>query len=248
MKNENNVIKFISAKEVTEVPLAFQLDHAPATEVERDVVQQLQNQGIVVLIRPGKPHERAPLEMSSADLPADLQAIKDRWARATPGPWGWFGHVGHGKDMSTNIRLSSRKNGDSVMIFRRVQKTNAGQPYFQHPDPNKGVMVGARNFAQHEQLYRTHINGINHPDAQAIASAPEDVRVLLHEVDRLRAQVPSWTPITQPPAESGTYLVIMAGFPVVLFYNAEEGFWDDDEQTDALVTHWMPILKTPEDA
>ncbi|GEM48812.1 hypothetical protein [Deinococcus cellulosilyticus] len=181
-------------------------------------------------------------------LPTEIQAIKDRWSKATKGPWQWSGYVSRDSLKQTDINLTTTWGGRRVvMMFERVGFRDA-QPWFQPQPGDLGMQPGRDLVKQDPETGSGHISGINHPDAEAIAHAPEDVRMLLQEVDRLRAQVPSWTPITQPPAESGTYLVIMSGFPVVLFYNAEEGFWDDDEQTDALVTHWMPILPTPEDA
>ncbi|WP_034340783.1 hypothetical protein [Deinococcus misasensis] len=115
-----------------------------------------------------------------------IQAIRERWQKATPGPWGWRGHVGHDQDPMTEIRLTSLRNGNFVMDFQCVERTGYAQPRFQSLGPGMCIMAPARSFAQHEVHYRTHINGINHPDAEAIAAAPEDVRVLLETLDLLK--------------------------------------------------------------
>ncbi|GEM44802.1 hypothetical protein [Deinococcus cellulosilyticus] len=118
---------------------------------------------------------------TTAPSSATIQAIRERWARATPGPWGWFGHVSR-TSKHTAIRLSSKANGNIVMDFKRVGKTNDAQPRFGRND----LLVGAREFVKYEVGYREQIDAIDHPDAKAIAAAPEDVRTLLEALEVCR--------------------------------------------------------------
>ncbi|GEM48811.1 hypothetical protein [Deinococcus cellulosilyticus] len=118
---------------------------------------------------------------TTAPSAATIQAIRERWARATPGPWGWFGHVSR-TTKHTAIRLSSKANGNIVMDFKRVGKTNDAQPRFGRND----LLVGAREFVKYEVGYRQQIDAIDHPDAQAIACAPADVQTLLEALEVCR--------------------------------------------------------------
>lgn len=136
-----------------------------------------------------------------------LEAIKARADKATPGPWGWFGNT----DVHS-IYLATKGFGRlTVMSFRRWGLQNA-QPMFAtdrtwKSDPQSGDDFGtcgrmemAARLARYEvapdapdhthpDVYRRDLNGIKNPDAEFIAHARQDVPALLAEVDRLKAEV-----------------------------------------------------------
>lgn len=113
-----------------------------------------------------------------------IDAIRARWAKATPGPWRWFGNT-----FGKNIYLATTHSGRmDVMDFARYGPRFA-QPVFRVDSPTGGIMTKAHDLVTYEVDYRHDISGIDHPDAEAIAAAPEDVRVLLDEVDRLRDEL-----------------------------------------------------------
>lgn len=98
---------------------------------------------------------------------SQIDEIRSRWEKATPGPWRWFGRY-----------LATTHSGRrAVIVFGRWGMRDA-DPLF----CTDGILEHG------EKPCRADIDGIHHPDAEAIASAPEDVRVLLAEVDRLRAE------------------------------------------------------------
>lgn len=138
-------------------------------------------------------------------MTADLDAIRAREAAATPGPWGWYGN----SDVH-DVYLASRDFGRQfVMQFARWGMSGA-QPVFcvgrtWTSDPKNmgdfdftvsGGMTKARDLPIYEVapeatsradrgVYRADLAGIRHPDAEFIAHAREDIRVLLAEIDRL---------------------------------------------------------------
>lgn len=112
-----------------------------------------------------------------------IAEIRERWAKATRGPWRWFGNT-----KSKDIYLAATHSGRvSVMQFERYGRSGA-QPVFRVRTYDGGIMMPAQNLVVLEAVHRADISEIRHPDATAIASAPEDVRVLLEEIDRLRAR------------------------------------------------------------
>lgn len=105
-----------------------------------------------------------------------LDEIKERWSKATPGPWKWGGDTS-----AKNIHLISyTKHIPIVMDFVRYGFGNA-QPRFN----TKNLMYKADELVKYEVDYRRTIMDINHPDAQAIAHSWEDIQFLLSEIERL---------------------------------------------------------------
>lgn len=139
-----------------------------------------------------------------------LAAITARHARATPGPWDWFGSTD-----SDIVDLATVDRGrEWILSFRRYGMRGAG-PIFRgqfrlwHIAEGRSVVreilkrcvryevLGYRTRAEagvaadadsgNSPLYREDWRGIDHPDAELIAHAPEDIGLLLAEVQRLRA-------------------------------------------------------------
>lgn len=131
-----------------------------------------------------------------------LDEIRERERTATPGPWRWWGNTG-----SQRLALATRGwGGQFVMTFQRFGMQSA-QPAFAvgrtwKPDPKSewdfqpGRLTPASDLAVYEvapdatsrddkRVYRADIAGIRHPDAEFIAHAREDIRVLLAGYDVL---------------------------------------------------------------
>jgi hypothetical protein len=106
-----------------------------------------------------------------------LDAIRDRWAAATPGPWHWVGYV---RPHDLTLQTVGR-GGLYVMQFRR-KGMQSGEPWFQDPPRNR--VAPASEFYKTDHAGR--ILDIDRPDARAIAAAPQDIADLLEEVGRLR--------------------------------------------------------------
>lgn len=131
--------------------------------------------------------------------PLDIDAIRARLAKATPGPWRWWGHE---KGPMCIVSLVPGGGLPFVMGFKRLGMREA-QPTFSKgrtPDGiHSGLMTPASEMAVREVSYRTDIVGIDHPDAEFIAHAPADTSFLLEHVHRLRgaldqiARVSAWT-------------------------------------------------------
>lgn len=120
-------------------------------------------------------------------LPAEIQTIKDRWSKATKGPWQWSGYVSKDNLKQTDINLMTTWGGRRVvMMFERVGFRDA-QPWFQPQPGDLGMQQGRDLVKQDPETSSGQFWGINHPDAEAIAHAPEDVRVLLETVHNLYA-------------------------------------------------------------
>jgi hypothetical protein len=112
----------------------------------------------------------------------------------TPGPWGWFGNK-HGFYLATE-----RGGRIYVMDFVRMGM-NRAQPRFQvRVDGKHGVMTEASELCTFEVadnvvgmkaaaqpgsgVYRTDINGFDHPDARVIAAAAQLLEALMLMVER----------------------------------------------------------------
>lgn len=111
-----------------------------------------------------------------------IAEIKERWGRATKGPWLWAG------SNNSVALMAARGWGDVVMAFRRWGMRGA-QPAFVIDgliyDVARGK--GGRSLLiRPESHNQWKIRGIDHPDAVAIANAPTDVAFLLGEVERLQ--------------------------------------------------------------
>ena len=108
----------------------------------------------------------------------EIEAIRARWAEATPGPWCWEGTLS-----SHGIRLvspsSSVRPWRLVMGFERWGLSRAS-PVFQLPDL---TVRAAREIAVRHPKYQNDIHALEHPTAIAIAAAPADVQTLLRVVD-----------------------------------------------------------------
>lgn len=121
---------------------------------------------------------------------SSIDEIRERWQKATPGPWEWRGNV----DVN-RVWLGGWVKGiggTSVMDFVRWGMQGA-QPRFIDENlmmdrasemPVFEVAPTATSRAD-RRVYRGDLIGIRHPDAMAIAAAPADVAALLAEVDRL---------------------------------------------------------------
>ena len=108
---------------------------------------------------------------------AELQAIRDRWAKAAKGPWMWD------VNKSCNQVLLESSGRYIVMGFRRMGMQGA-QPEF----VVDGCLDSAVELAVPRKSNHPNFNmDIIHPDAQAIANAPGDIAALLAEVRRLQA-------------------------------------------------------------
>ena len=123
--------------------------------------------------------------------PVDLDAIRERAAAASPGPWHWSGNT----DVQ-RLYLANWLPGlgrCTVMDFTRWGMQSA-RPRFGDGDlmmvdadtlPIYEVSPGSTNRSD-PRVYRGDIIGIPHPDATFIANSRGDVDTLLAEVDRLR--------------------------------------------------------------
>lgn len=118
----------------------------------------------------------------------DIQEIKDRESKATPGPWKWYVN-----EHCKSIRLVTNHSGQYyVMGFERWGMQGA-QPIFQVYERYDGDvrdrgskgMRKAIELSKWNQAYRHDDGWIEHPDAELIAHAPEDIRALLAYVTEL---------------------------------------------------------------
>lgn len=136
-----------------------------------------------------------------------IEEIRARAAKATPGPWGWFGNT----DTRHTYLATIRWGRYLVMSFHRWGM-NGAQPMFaegRRLDPKYDDGTSMCRFARGERMvkaeflgryevapdatsrdddrvYRADLVGFRNPDAEFIAHARADVDELLAEVDRLR--------------------------------------------------------------
>lgn len=107
--------------------------------------------------------------------PEQLQAIEDRWAKATRGPWHW--------DVNKSCKfVSLESRGHVAMGFKRYGMGGAQPTFLGDYALEPAEMLAVPRKANHPNFDMD----INHPTAQAIASAPTDIADLLEEVRRLR--------------------------------------------------------------
>lgn len=99
---------------------------------------------------------------------SQTQQIRDRLAKATAGPWEW-------RTTDEPMLVAPHHGLLYVMGFRR-RGMQGGQPTFAEREGNNGGLM--RTADQWGNLYDS-------PDADLIASAPEDIAYLLGIVDKL---------------------------------------------------------------
>lgn len=121
-----------------------------------------------------------------------IDEIRAREQAATPGPWRWYVNE-HSKSMKL---LTDHSGMHYVMGFDRYGMQGA-QPTFQVYQKYSGPvnerksrgMVKASELSRWNQDYRHDDGWIEHPDAQLIAHAPEDIRYLLDELAAKDAEI-----------------------------------------------------------
>ena len=123
-----------------------------------------------------------------------LESIRERWQKASAGPWHWSGNT-----KTRQVYLSRWVKGMgrvTVMAFSRWGMQDA-QPQFIDNPADPFVVKPAAEMPVYEvapdatssndrRVYRHDLAGIRHPDAEAIANAPADIAWLLAEVERLQ--------------------------------------------------------------
>lgn len=145
--------------------------------------------------------------MSPEQREAFLEQVRRREAKATPGPWRWFGNT----DFHDIYLATSRFGRQFVMQFRRWGMRGA-QPVFSdgrkwRPDPASTMdfiagegMTPASEMPVYEvapgatqrrddRVYRADLAGIRNPDADFIAHSREDVRLLLEVIADLQSEL-----------------------------------------------------------
>lgn len=115
-----------------------------------------------------------------------VDEIRQRASEATPGRWHWAGNT-----QSFQVRLMSTAHGrPSIMEFFRWGMRDA-KPAFNSEcglvDLQELVVYQVAPGAKRgdRELYREDFFEIDHPDAQFIAHARDDIDFLLSEIDRL---------------------------------------------------------------
>ncbi len=108
----------------------------------------------------------------------EIAEIEERWAKASKGPWYWT--------LDESNKHVTLFNIGSMVVMDFVRwGMNSCVPRFRI----KGLMVKASEISQEIPGREHHSNwakSINHPDAQAIERAPEDVRKLLEYIRELK--------------------------------------------------------------
>lgn len=110
----------------------------------------------------------------------ELAEIEERWNRASKGRWMWeINPKSHHVDLETSF-------GMTVMDFVRWGMGGAAPRFRDENDLLHRVdkMMEPIPGREHHACWAQRIN---HPDAVAIAAAPEDIRSLIAEVRRLNA-------------------------------------------------------------
>ena len=127
-----------------------------------------------------------------------IEAIRARHAAIVPGPWRW--EINR-KTKRVQLCGGVPRFDLTVMDFVRYG-LNSAAPRFQiEHRPNLNIMHRAEEFAVAQPGREHHADWfalIDQPDARFIESAPNDVRVLLAEIDRLRDELASTRVLTAP--------------------------------------------------
>ncbi len=138
----------------------------------------------------------------------ELEVIRERMQRSTPGPWGWFGNT-----QAKHVYLATQRWGRHlVMQFERWGMQGAQPSFFERPDPadvrrsiageakhRNAADVPVYEVAPHAtskadpDVYREDLIGLRNADAQFIAHSRSDVEWLVVEVDRLQGIIDAGT-------------------------------------------------------
>jgi len=123
-----------------------------------------------------------------------IQEIRDRLEKATPGPWQW-----DGSKNSKTVDLETWSRGrHTVMSFERWGFYSACPTFTESlEEGNQNLKWNSARILQRADKWmvnrQSHHEGwdmdIIHPDAQLIAHAPEDIRFLLGEIERLQGEL-----------------------------------------------------------
>ena len=104
-------------------------------------------------------------------MSADLNAIKARWAAATPGPW------------ALDPGLWSPPSWGETMHYRRVV----------HGEPNEISGIRQPIFSTNGATDGSEQAAQNHHDAAAVAHAPEDIAALIQALEEVRDALTPFT-------------------------------------------------------
>lgn len=146
--------------------------------------------------------------MSADIMKPQLEVIRERMQRSTPGPWGWFGNTAY-----QGVYLATRRWGRHiVMDFMRWGMQNAQPVFYAREDPSaiaEGRVANGRHQPASKipiyevapsaldkndgNVYREDIIGLRNADADFIAHSREDIEWLVGEVDRLQRLVDAGT-------------------------------------------------------
>ena len=129
-------------------------------------------------------------------MSADLNAIKARWAAATPGPWFFNGYSGIGcADNGYDAWLDERID-EGHTLYRRINAEPCepcGTPDCGYYDEDYDREPFVAHVSAHHGDTAVRRRAL---DAEAIAHAPEDIAALLAEVERLRSPERDTTGLT----------------------------------------------------
>lgn len=147
----------------------------------------------------------------------ELEVIRERMQRATPGPWGWFGNT-----KAHHVYLATQRWGRHlVMDFARWGMQDAQPAFYRREDPSairegrvaNGAYQPAASVpvyevardalsADDDRVYRTDLVGLRNADAAFIAHSRADVEWLVGEVDRLQGLLDAGTAATAADGQS----------------------------------------------
>ena len=169
-----------------------------------------------------------------------ISEIRARCDAATPGPWKWKMWTGCLKD----VYLAGSEK--VAMSFGRYGRSG-GAPYF----PHNGLMTRVDKLftrAQKKERKFSFFDFLNHPNAEFIAHAREDLPWALDiiaaqqaEIDRLSA-AQRWIPVTEREPNVLETVLIYDGVEVGAGMLFDECYWGYGETP----THWMPLPAVPE--
>lgn len=139
--------------------------------------------------------------MTEPRTPLDLESIERREAAATPGPWRWEVSL---KSKQISLNGGKPRYDLTVMDFERWGMAGA-RPRLLERSSGHGLMLmtSADKFAAEvpgREHHREWFQTLNHPDAEFIAHARQDVSALVAEVKSLRAEVDTRRSEAQPQA------------------------------------------------